>query len=111
MNRCNVCWAGLTLWIMLYKDKDKAHRDAMYDMTRSLATIIIHCVLGPMVPEWNGDQAGLLEHVHIIAHRTVRQYTDVLLEHAARAYEQALAEGNHAWAERLKENIDIFRPA
>jgi hypothetical protein len=94
---------------MLYKDKDKAHRDAMYDITRSLATIIIHAVLGPMAPEWNGDSVGLLEHIHIIAHRIVRQYTDVLLEHAAKAYEQALASGDNAWADGLKENIEAFQ--
>jgi len=106
MTRCDLCWAGLALWVYLYTDAE--HADAMHDMTMSLATLVVHCVCGSMVPGWGKDPADLIDHVHGMGHRIVERYAPILLERAELACRQARDAGDAPRARGIQTNIDLM---
>jgi hypothetical protein len=109
MTRCDLCWAGLALWVYLYTDP--GHADAMQDMTMSLASLMPVCVCGSMVPAWGGDPADLLGRIHEMAHRMVERYAPILLECAALACREAREAGDAPRARGLQRNIDLLELA
>lgn len=108
MTRCDLCWSGLGLWVYLYTDPE--HADALDDMTMSLATLVVHCVCGSMVP-WGKDPADLIDQVHGMAHRMVERYARILLERAEMACRQAHEAGDQPRARGIRANIDLLELA
>jgi hypothetical protein len=109
MARCDLCWAGLGLWVYLYLDAE--HGEAVQEMTLSLATLAIHAVGGSMSPGWGKDPADLIEDVHGIGHRIVERYARLLLERAELACRQAREAGDAARARGIQTNIDLLQLA
>jgi hypothetical protein len=109
MTRCDLCWAGLALWVYLYTDPE--HADAMQDMTMSIASLVVHCVCGSMVPGWGKDPADLIGQVHGMAHRVVERYARILLERAEMACRQAREAADAPRARGIQVNIDLLEVA
>jgi hypothetical protein len=109
MTRCDLCWAGLALWVYLYTDPE--HGDVFDDMTLSLASLMPVCVCGSMVPAWGGDPAELIVRVHGMAHRIVERYAAILLERAEMACRQAREAGDAPRARGIQTNIDLLELA
>jgi hypothetical protein len=109
MTRCDLCWAGLGLWVHLYTDPE--HANVLDDMTLSLATLVVHAVCGSMVPPWGKDPAKLLDEIHGMAHRMVERYARLLLERAEIACREAREAGDQARARGIQTNIDLLQLA
>jgi hypothetical protein len=92
--------------VYLYDDPE--HREALHDMTMSIATLVVHCVCGSMVPGWGKDRADLLDQVHGIGHRIVERYAPILLERAELACREAREAGDAPRARGIQTNIDLL---
>jgi hypothetical protein len=106
MTRCNVCWAGLGLWLHLYHDTE--HADALADMTVDLATVAAHSLSVATLPRWHNRSAQLLDQAHEMAHGIVKRYTPLLLERATIAYQKAHEAGELLRAGVLQLDIDAL---